>query len=124
MIAASCKPRTSPSVSLSYQSDDMFTSVGSMVNTIDSKLDSGDILGLSYKASVLSDRHDFSSGNHASLIVARKFNSSTGSCEYLVRNSWGTGCSNYDDELSCEEGNIWLPEETLKRTMRGVTFAD
>ncbi|MDC1175561.1 hypothetical protein OAT67_09190 [Bacteriovoracaceae bacterium] len=55
--------------------------------------------------------------------MARKFNYKTGSCEYLVRNSWGSSC-NYSDSYECEEGNIWLPEDKLKRSIRGVTFID
>ncbi|MCP4915232.1 MAG: hypothetical protein GY909_19080 [Oligoflexia bacterium] len=123
LIAESCKPRVKPTISLSYESDDMFTSTNSMMNTINNKLNSGDVLGLSYWATVLSDKHDTSSGGHASLIVARKFNATTGSCDYMVRNSWGSTCSNYDDAYDCEDGNIWIPEEYLRRAMKGVTYA-
>lgn len=123
LIEKNCKPRVNPSFKLSYEEDGDFTSVASLMRTINKELDDGEIIGFDYKASTLRDRHDFSSGNHASLIVARKFNSTTGSCEYLIRNSWGTGCSSYDDTLDCEEGNIWMPEEYVRRTMTGVNYA-
>tara|TARA_R110002072_G_scaffold534_7_gene4217 strand:+ start:112252 stop:113613 length:1362 start_codon:yes stop_codon:yes gene_type:complete len=123
LVAKSCYPRTKINEQLHFQSDDSFTSRGSMMNTIDDRLERGEILGISYNSSVLNDPYDFENGKHASSIVARKFNYKTGSCEYLVRNSWGSSC-NYSDSYECEEGNIWLPEDKLKRSIRGVTFID
>ena len=94
-----------------------------MLNTINNRLEKGELLGVTYNSSVLSDPYDFEDGSHASTIVARRFNYDSFKCEYLVRNSWGDSC-HYSDEYECKEGNIWLPEEKLVRSIKGVTFVD
>jgi hypothetical protein len=67
------------------------------------------------------------SGDHVSVISGRRFNQKTQTCEYLVRNSAGTSCNEYDKDLECDKtkggrscpantecgGQIWLPEKTL-----------
>lgn len=55
---------------------------------------------------------------HASLIVGTAIDSK-GSCAYVVRNSWGTGCSFYDKKYDCKDGHIYIPKEKLlKQTYR------
>lgn len=61
--------------------------------------------------------------SHSSLIVGRKFNPASQTCEYLVRNSWGRSCSYYDSRLKCEEGHIWLPENILGKKLNEVVYA-
>lgn len=87
-------------------------------NLIDEQLASQNPLTLSYDANVLYDHNSRPSVyQHSSVIAGRKFNQKTGQCEYLIRNSWGRGCSQYDPNLSCEEGNIWVPKaDILKRS--------
>lgn len=123
MIERSCSPRFTPPTRLTYEDDSTFTTTNTLMSRMDQKLNSGSILGISYHASTIKDRYDSSTGNHASLVVARRFNEDTGSCEYLIRNSWGNGCYSYDDELDCEQGNIWLPEEYMRQTLRGISYA-
>ena len=91
---------------------------------IDSQLESGKIAEVSYYSDVLYDKHDRDDGLHSSLIVARRFNPKTQSCEYMVRNSWGNGCASYDDSYDCLEGNIWIAEEYLKRATVGMVYAE
>ncbi len=71
---------------------------------IDSILNQGKAAGIYYYANMIS-----SSTNeyHASSLVARKWSDKNQRCEYLVRNSWGTGCTKYGDK-ECEEGNVWV----------------
>ncbi|MBT7608459.1 MAG: hypothetical protein HN576_01805 [Bacteriovoracaceae bacterium] len=121
LIKKMCNPRLKPKKIVTVEADDMFTSVDSLMTSMDASLAKGKIIGLSYTANMLNDVYDESTSNHASLVVARKFNAKTGSCEYLIRNSWGTGCS-YDPRLGCEEGNIWMPEEYMRRSIRGITY--
>lgn len=62
---------------------------------------------------------DCRTDGHAALVIGRRWNDTTHSCQYLVRNSWGTECSQYPPRISghgnCEEGlgNIWLDRGEL-----------
>lgn len=64
-------------------------------------------------------RVDCAREGHAALVIGRRWNAGTHSCQYLVRNSWGTECSQYPRKISgnggCEEGlgNIWLDRGAL-----------
>lgn len=82
---------------------------------IDEQLDKGNILGISYHAGMLenSEKGGFIV-NHASSIVGRRFNEETMSCEYLLRNSWGTTCSGYSEDYECKKGHVWIGEEFFK----------
>lgn len=51
-------------------------------------------------------------GPHASLVVGRR-KTFFGRCQYLIRNSWGKGCDRYNFDWDCDDGNIWVDEETL-----------
>jgi hypothetical protein len=51
---------------------------------------------------------------HSSSIVARRFNTKNEQCEYLIRNSWGPNCYEYNtDKYTCDEGNVWVNEKDL-----------
>lgn len=54
-------------------------------------------------------------GNHASLVIGSKFNKTTKRCDFLIRNTWGTGCKSYHSDFKCEGGNIWVDQDTLER---------
>jgi hypothetical protein len=60
-------------------------------------------------------------GDHEMMVVARRMGKN-GKCEYLVRNSWGRGCSYYKEPMAsnCEpdKGSIWMDNDTIER---GVT---
>jgi hypothetical protein len=58
---------------------------------------------------------------HTSLLVGRRWNSEMGSCEYLVRDSYGESCQGkYDPSYDCEEGNVWLRESIIYKNMTSV----
>lgn len=74
-------------------------------------------------------------GRHTAPVIGRRFNKKTNSCEYLVRNSEGTSCSEYDKRLECDKtlggrpcpagtecgGQVWVPEKILlSNTMSAV----
>lgn len=84
--------------------------------TIDEQLEKGNILGIAYNAGMLKNSDDGGFFmNHASSIVGRRFNEETMSCEYLLRNSWGTSCSGYSEDYECKNGHIWINEEAFKQ---------
>lgn len=93
-----------------------------LVEDIDDQLNSENIVGISYYASLLENPYGSKSGGHASSVVARRFNESSGSCEYLIRNSWGDGCNYYSSRYECENGQIWIPQEYLERMLFEITY--
>jgi hypothetical protein len=85
-------------------------------------------------------------GPHASLVIGRR-PGDAGRCQYLVRNSWGSGCAGgkihalpggpkgasvqpkgdiYAPQWQCEngKGDIWLDAETLANSVFGVSYLD
>ncbi len=83
------------------------------------------IVAISYNAELLYDRHyNGKLGGHASTVVGRRYNSKNGECEYLIRNSYGRGCSGYDPYLTCEEGNVWIPKSILVKGIRNVNYVE
>lgn len=59
--------------------------------------------------------YDEECGKHAALLIGRRWNSKTKSCQFLIRNSYGVSCERYLDEFKndCDMGNIWVNEDTL-----------
>lgn len=57
---------------------------------------------------------------HESLLVGRNWNDSTSTCEYIVRNSWGTDCSRYKPGIRCEDGNFTVGAEELFGTVEDI----
>jgi hypothetical protein len=86
-----------------------------LYKTIDEQLSKGNILGISYNFDMLEDsKKGGFFMNHASSIVGRRFNDKTMSCEYLLRNSWGTSCNGYSEDYECSNGHVWINEESFK----------
>lgn len=95
-----------------------------LFSTINRELSRNNPPIIGYVGSVLVDIKTTNKGiSHSSLIVGRKFNATTQSCEYIVRNSWGRSCAYYDKRLKCEEGHIWVPENILGSKLNEVVYA-
>ncbi|WP_198295935.1 hypothetical protein [Bacteriovorax sp. Seq25_V] len=124
LIEASCKKRIKPKQKLTLKEiRHHFRPDGeALMSELDKQLEKGDMVGVAYFSDILSDKYENADGRHASSIVARKFNEKTGSCEYLLRNSWGTDCYSYDDSYKCEDGNIWIPGEYMTQAIYGVQY--
>lgn len=66
-------------------------------------------------------------GNHASLIIGQRKNMKNGRCEYLIRNSWGTGTEPDSDGVEWETehnagkrnytGNMWVDRESFVKNL-------
>lgn len=65
---------------------------------LDEKLEQGQVVGIAYKSDFLQGREGHSSGGHASTIVGQRLNPETCQKEYILRNSWGPGCLQYQQE--------------------------
>jgi hypothetical protein len=92
-----------------------------LLKNIDSLLNKGEIVGLSYNYNVL-DENDEKTGGHASLVVGRRLNQETGDCEYLVRNSWGKDCTQHEGDNCRYSGHFWVNQRRLKNAMMGIVY--
>ncbi|WP_413560460.1 C1 family peptidase [Bdellovibrio sp. HCB209] len=96
-------------------------------NIIDEQISAKNPVSLYIDANAFYDRrapatNQDNIGAHAVTVVGRRFNEKSGQCEYLLRNSWGTGCSSYDKSYQCENGNFWMKKTDMLRRTGGVTY--
>jgi hypothetical protein len=50
---------------------------------------------------------------HTVLLYGRKYDAEKKECVYLMKNSYGVDCSQYDSKIKCEAGYLWFPESKL-----------
>lgn len=90
------------------------------------QLEAGKLVGLDYDSRILDDQYSRGvkiNRLHTSSIVGRRWNPEKKSCEYLVRDSYGTGCEGkYDPNYDCENGNIWLSESQIYGSMTSIVY--
>ena len=58
-------------------------------------------------------------GGHVSLISGKRIHPTGGQLQFLIHNSWGTGCD-YSADWQCENGKIWVDADALARNTYGV----
>jgi hypothetical protein len=83
-------------------------------------LESGIPASIDYFDGVLEDSTGFKrnlNNIHTSLVVGQRFDASRGECQYLIKNSYGEDCSEYDPRLTCEAGYLWIGEKALSRAL-------
>lgn len=113
---------------------------GKAQKIMDQMLNNGKPVGYSsyfYFSGAYKERKQFlqTGDSHATTVVGRKWNEESKQCEYLVRNSYGSDCSTYDEKdenephiiknkspYKCEGGNLWIPEDELMSAMTGITW--
>jgi hypothetical protein len=61
-------------------------------------------------------------GRHAVVVVGQRWNTGNNRCEFLVRNSWGTGCNSYAAGMECSGGQVWVNEADLSENTFRVTW--
>ncbi len=96
-----------------------------LMNIIDQQLDEKNIVAIDYNAGLLKDKNKASlapSNLHTSSIVGRRWSEKLNSCEYLIRNSFGSECKKYDKSYTCDKGNIWIPKEYLQKVILMTTY--
>lgn len=98
---------------------DTFSEMASYLT--DAQLDQENAVALGFRGNILKNIY-VSTGEHASTIIGRRWDSEKNQCEYLIKNTWGTECKNKGRHLydpfflmknRCENGNIWIPGELL-----------
>lgn len=84
-------------------------------------------IGIGYMIKVLqrnSGSNDYS--GHASIITGQRKNPDTEVCELLVRDSYGSSCKNDRGQnrynLPCENGSVWVPEDSLLGETLKITW--
>lgn len=96
-----------------------------LFDSIDKQLDEKNIVEMAYWSETFTstnpERLKERSGAHSSIIVGRRFNSKTQSCEYLVRNSYGSK-NPTSRNLDNEEGHFWIPKEDLISEIGAITY--
>ena len=108
----------SSKVKMSFKSPHIFQSVAE-------QLEKEKIVGLDYDSRILKDSSSrgFKINQlHTSIILGRRWNSETNSCEYLIRNSWGEDCGRYDPTYECQEGHVWLGESKIFSSMTSIVY--
>jgi hypothetical protein len=94
-------------------------------NRVHSQLESGRVIGLDYDSRILRkfENYKLSLANlHTSVLLGRQWNSERNECEYLVRDSYGTKCEDYDSGARCNRGYVWLPESIVYKNMTSIVY--
>jgi hypothetical protein len=94
-------------------------------NRIHSQLNQNRVIGLDYDSRILRkfENYKLSLDNlHTSILIGRQWNSGRNECEYLVRDSYGTKCEDYDPGARCDRGYVWLPESIIYKNMTSVVY--
>lgn len=92
---------------------------------LNEQLSLGRTVGLDYDARILANKdHRGVSLNelHTSAIVGRRWNPEARTCEYLIRNSYGTSCDRYDARYECFDGHQWLGESQIYGSMSSIVY--
>lgn len=98
-----------------------------LVREIDINLSAGRPVAIGYNAfdvMKLSRGEDPNSGDHSSLLVARR--KIQGECRYFLRNSWGENCNIYSAKFKtrCEQksGGVWVSSAELTTLYSVITL--
>jgi hypothetical protein len=91
---------------------------------INQQLDQDNIVGIDYSRDILLNANNSNpfSSMHTSSIVGRRFNHDSHQCEYLIRDSHGPDCAQFDQKWECEAGNVWIPENKLFKNFMRLTY--
>jgi hypothetical protein len=81
------------------------------------ELESGRPFSLDYFYGVLEDSSRIKkklADLHTSIVLGQRFDSASGECQYLIKNSYGENCTNYDPKWECQGGYLWIGEMALR----------
>jgi hypothetical protein len=95
-----------------------------LVKAIDTQLDKNSIAAVGVSFALL---RAGGTGGHAMTVVGRKFDKEAGECKYLLRNSWGPGCSSNVRKGICAEehsGHFWVKKSDLTRYIWRTTYIE
>ena len=96
-----------------------------IASVLDTALDNNSMPTIGINTSFFVDSKSVPGGHgpHSMLIVAKRMNSNN-KCEYLIRNSYGRGCSYYQKNIAdkCDPatGNFWMDQDQLHEAVTDV----
>lgn len=111
-----CPPNAKIQLSSSLKTDGGFYI---SLRNLDNQLSRGNLAAISYYTKRFMNG---SKGRHVSSVIGRRW--INGRCEYLIRNSWGKGCSGYRDGIECdgESGAFWAGENDLRAAVTEIAY--
>ena len=59
---------------------------------------------------------------HAVTITGRRWNMNKGTCQYEIRDNFGSQCEVYQEGYDCHEGYLWVDRQFLEKNMLGIGF--
>ncbi len=89
------------------------------------ELESGRPFSLDYFYGVLEDSNRIKkklADLHTSIVLGQRFDSSSGECQYLIKNSYGENCTNYDPKWECQGGYLWVGERAIQEGAVSFVF--
>lgn len=93
------------------------------IELIHEQLSNNNIAGIGYNPNLFSTIETaITSGGHESTVVGRRWNESTQTCQFLVRNTMGESCDNYHAHVQCERGHYWANENDLLENIGQVYY--
>ena len=98
-----------------------------VANVLDEALDGNSMPAFVMNSSNFANSESIPGGHglHAMIVVARRMGSD-GKCEYLVRNSWGKGCSFYlphiAEKCDAAKGSFWMDQNQLQAGVDYLTI--
>jgi len=99
-----------------------------LIKNMDEQINNNNLVSISYEVDdFLKDtKINFGKSGHVSTVVGREMRD--GVCGYLIRNSWGMGCSIYKDEIqkNCnpQEGTFWVTEEQFLLSTQAMQWIE
>jgi hypothetical protein len=94
-------------------------------SSINHQLSLGHLVSMDYDARILENRnHRGINLNelHTSSLVGRRWNRVERSCEYLIRDSYGDQCTDYDPSYACEGGEVWISEKLIYPNLTSIVY--
>ena len=95
------------------------------INSMDNVLSSNKPLSISIDSAAFTPnpRNSIRRGNatHQVIAMGRRFNQSSGQCEYLIRNSEGN-CESYNQNFECNNGHFWMSREMVRMASAAADF--
>lgn len=120
---SACRNRINEKVALTLVSADKKTEVPELIKIIDQQLNANNVVGIGFHSNDLySNESRNDDDNHATTLVARRWNSSKNTCEYMMRDNFGTKCEVYQKHFECEGGYIWISEAFLLKNLYEVEY--
>lgn len=103
------------------------SSIFSQLKKLDEQLSKNNIVALSVDSKLMTfpDSNLYPSKTksfHAMTAIGRRWNEEKGSCEYLIRNSYGDKCRGYSKDYECMGGNLWIAKDQLARHLVNITY--